>query len=78
MIAIITAEQKDILIGKTYDGVCYFNPIQDLNDNWIISEIEYYYCLGLWYLDELNSELVFIKDLSLSIYEPKIVENPLM
>ena len=78
MIAIITQQQKSILIGKTYDGVCYFNPIQDLNDNWIISEIEYYYCLGLWYLDELNSELVFIKDLSLTIYEPKIVENPLI
>jgi hypothetical protein len=76
MIAIITQQQKDILVGQTYDGVCFFNAIQDLNDNWIISEIEYYYCLGLWYLDELNSELVFIKDLSLSVYEPKIVENP--
>ncbi len=74
MIAIITEQQKDILLGKTYDGVCYFNPIQDLNDNWIISDIEYYYCLGLWYLDELNLELVFIKDLSLTIYEPKISE----
>ena len=73
MIAIITQQQRDILVGKTYDGVCYFNPILDLNDNFIISEIEYYYCLGLWYLDELNSELVFIKDLSLSVYEPKIV-----
>jgi hypothetical protein len=76
MIAILTELQKDILEGITYDGVCYFNPILDLNDNWIMSEIEYYYCLGLWYLDELNSELVFIKDLSLSIYEPKIIENP--
>jgi hypothetical protein len=78
MIAIITQQQKDILIGKTYDGTCFFNPIQDLNDNWVISEIEYYYCLGLWYLDELNSELIFIKDLSLSVYEPKISENPLI
>ena len=76
MIAIITELQKDILIGKTYDGVCFFNPILDLNNNWVISEIEYYYCLGLWYLDELNSELIFIKDLSLTIYEPKISENP--
>jgi hypothetical protein len=78
MIAIITELQKDILIGKQFEIDSYFNPIQDLNDNWIISEIEYYYCLGLWYLDELNSELVFIKDLSLTIYEPKIVENPLI
>ena len=76
MIAIITELQKDILVGKQFETDSYFNPIQDLNDNWVISEIEYYYCLGLWYLDELNSELLFIKDLSLSVYEPKIVENP--
>jgi hypothetical protein len=78
MIAIITELQKDILVGKQFEQDSYFNPIQDLNDNWIISEIEYYYCLGLWYLDECPSELVFIKDLSLSVYEPKISENPLM
>ncbi len=71
MIAIVTTEQKNILIGKTYDGVCFFNPIQDANDNWIISEIEYYYCLGLWYLDELNTELQFIHNLILSEYFPK-------
>ena len=78
MIAIITQQQRDILVGKQFETDSYFNPIQDLNDNWIISEIEYYYCLGLWYLDECPSELVFIKDLSLTIYEPKIVENPLI
>jgi hypothetical protein len=71
MIAIITQQQKDILVGKTYDGVCFFNPIQDLNDNWVISEIEYYYCLGLWYLDELQNDLQFITTLSLSEYFPK-------
>ena len=71
MIAIITTEQKDILVGQTYDGVCFFNPIQDLNDNWVISEQEYYYCLGLWYLDELQNDLQFITTLSLSEYLPK-------
>jgi len=75
MIAIITELQKDILIGQTYDGVCYFNAIQDFNDNWIISEIEYYYCLGLWYLDELNLDLQFIHTLNLSEYLPKPQEN---
>ena len=77
MIAIITQQQKDILVGKTFDGTCFFNPIQDLNDNWIISEIEYYYCLGLWYLDECPSELLFIKNLIASEYSPKIQENVL-
>lgn len=71
MIAIVTQQQRDILIGKTYDGVCYFNPILDLNDNWVISEIEYYYCIGLWYLDELQTDLQFITTLQLSQYFPK-------
>ena len=71
MIAILTQQQRDLLIGKTYDGVCYFNPILDLNDNFVISEIEYYYCLGLWYLDELQTDLQFITTLSLSEYLPK-------
>lgn len=71
MIAIITQQQKDILIGKTYDGTCFFNPIEDINLNLIISEQEYYYCLGLWYLDECPAELMFIKDLMPSEYLPK-------
>jgi hypothetical protein len=77
MTAIITTEQKNILVGKTYDGVCYFNPILDLNDNYVISEQEYYYCLGLWYIDELQTELSFITTLSLSEYLPK-PQTPLL
>lgn len=65
MIAILTTEQKDQLIGKTYDGICYFNPIQDINNNWIISE------------EEINqSNLEWLKKLSLSEYLPKPTENP--
>jgi len=76
MIAIITTEQKNILVGKQFETDSFFNPILDLNDNWVISEIEYYYCLGLWHLDECPTELIFIKDLTLYLYEPKPVINP--
>lgn len=71
MIAIITQQQKDILVGKQFEQDSYFYPIQDVNNNWIISEQEYYYCLGLWYLDELQTDLEFITTLSLSEYFPK-------
>ena len=71
MIAIITELQKNILVGKTFDGTCFFNPIEDINLNFVISEQEYYYCLGLWYLDELQTDLQFITTLSLSEYLPK-------
>jgi hypothetical protein len=65
MIAILTAEQKDQLVGQTYDGVCFYNPIQDLNDNWIISQ------------EEINqSDLAWLKELPLVEFQPKPVANP--
>lgn len=70
-VALITIEQKNILVGKQFEVDSYFNPIEDMNLNFVISEIEYYYCLGLWYLDELQNDLQFITSLSLSEYFPK-------
>lgn len=60
MIAIITQEERDSLIGQTFDGVQFFNPIQDINDNWVLSE------------QEINeSTLQWLKDLQLTEYLPK-------
>ena len=39
-IAIITETQKNELVGQLYTTDSYFNPIQDCNDNWIISTEE--------------------------------------
>jgi hypothetical protein len=65
MIAILTQEQKDQLVGQTYDGVCFYNPIQDANDNWIISQ------------EEINqSDLQWLKELTLEEFQPKPVVNP--
>ena len=36
----ITIEQKDLLIAQTWDGVQYFNPTQDADGNWFISNEE--------------------------------------
>lgn len=33
--------QKDLLINQKYDENSYFNPIQDINDEWFIFEEEY-------------------------------------
>jgi hypothetical protein len=35
----LTQVQKDSLVGKTYDGVQFFNPTQDADGNWFISGI---------------------------------------
>lgn len=64
MVAILTIEQKDQLVGQTYDGVCYYNPIQDINDNWIISQEEV-----------IQSNIDWVKQLPLVEYQPKPVGN---
>jgi hypothetical protein len=62
-VGLLTVEQKDSLILQWYAPDCYFNPIQDLNDNWIISVEEMANCT--------NEEFIWVKDLPLIIYEPK-------
>ena len=62
-VGLLTVEQKDSLILQWYAPDCYFNPIQDINDNWIISVEEMANCT--------NDEFMWVKDLPLIIYEPK-------
>jgi hypothetical protein len=62
-VGLLTVEQKDELVGQMYAPDSYFNPIQDLNDNWVISVEEMANCV--------NEEFIWVKDLPLIIYEPK-------
>lgn len=62
-VGLLTVEQKDELVGQMYAPDSYFNPIQDLNDNWVISVEEMANCV--------NEEFMWVKDLPLIIYEPK-------
>lgn len=67
-VGILTEEQKDTLIGQLYAPDIYFNPIQDLNNNWIISITEIQQC---------DNEFSWVKGLELIDYEPKPYPNPL-
>lgn len=62
-VGLLTEIQKDELIGQLYDEDSYFNPIQDVNNNWIISIEEIDQCT--------NPEFIWVKDLPLIPYEPK-------
>lgn len=62
-VGLLTEAQKDSLIGQLYDEDSYFNPIQDLYDNWIISVEEMDFCV--------NPEFMWVKDLPLIEYIPK-------
>jgi hypothetical protein len=60
LLGLLTVEQKDQLVGQQYAPDSYFNPIQDDNDNWVIS------------MEEINaSDLLWIKDIPLIDYVPK-------
>jgi predicted DNA-binding transcriptional regulator len=62
-VGLLTELQKDELVGQLYAPYSYYNPIQDLNDNWVISveEIE----------QTITPEFMWVKDLPLILYTPK-------
>jgi hypothetical protein len=70
-IYIITQGQRDILFNSQNEYI-KFDPIQDINENYIISENEFNLISGL---ETCPAELLFIKDLISSVYEPKIYTN---
>jgi hypothetical protein len=67
-VGLLTEIQKDELIGQLYDFDSYFNPIQDIDDNWIISteEIE----------QNINPNFTWVRDLPLIEYLPKPTPPP--
>ena len=67
-VGLLTEVQKNDLLLQWYAPDCYFNPIQDLNDNWVISVEEIANCV--------NDEFIWVKDLPLIIYEPKPAPPP--
>lgn len=62
-VGLLTIVQKDELVGQQYTDDSYFNPIQDANDNWIISTEEMDFCT--------NVQFMWVKDLDLIPYNPK-------
>lgn len=67
-VGLLTEEQKNELVGQLYAPDSYFNPIQDINDNWVISTQEIEGCT--------NETFIWVKDLELIPYEPKPVPPP--
>jgi hypothetical protein len=68
-VGLLTESQKNELFGQLYDEDSYFNPIQDINNDWIISVEEIDQCV--------TPEFQWVKDLPLIEYIPKPEELPL-
>jgi hypothetical protein len=65
-VGLLTEIQKNELVGQQYAPDSYFNPIQDENNNWIISIEE---------IQETNIQ--WVKELPLIEYKPKPVSREL-
>lgn len=59
----LTSEQAQSLQSQTWQVDSYFNPIQDINDQWVLSAEEIAYCS--------NPEFLWVKELDMIQYEPK-------
>lgn len=68
-VGLLTELQKDELVGQLFDEDSYFNPIQDANDNWIISieEIE----------NNVNPIFDWLKELEMIIFVPQQNDLPI-
>jgi hypothetical protein len=65
LVGLLTVEQKESLVGVQYTDDSYYNPIQDINDNWVISTEEMIYTT--------NPNTMWVKDLDLIEYIAKPV-----
>jgi hypothetical protein len=63
LVGLLTVEQKESLVGVKYTDDSYYNPIQDINDNWVISTEEMIYTT--------NPDTMWVKDLDLIDYIAK-------
>jgi|688.fasta_scaffold173310_2 hypothetical protein len=59
----LSIEQKEEIQDKMYFDNCYFNPIEDINGDFFITQQEVDDCT--------NNNFLWIKELELNDYEPK-------
>jgi hypothetical protein len=68
LVGLLTEVQKDELVGVYYSADSIYNPIQDIDDNWVISTEEMIYTT--------NEDTLWVKDLDLIEYKPKPTPSP--
>jgi hypothetical protein len=67
-VGLLTQAQKNELVGQWYAPDSYFNPIEDADNNWVISQEEMSQCV--------NPDFLWVKDLPLIEYKPKPTPPP--
>lgn len=59
----LSTQQKEQITNQTYSDNCYFNPIEDINGDFFITQEEIDNCI--------NPNFLWVKQLELNIYQPK-------
>jgi hypothetical protein len=62
-VGLLNIKQKQTIAGQLYAPDSYFNPIQNKNNNWVISKQEIDECIA--------QEFIWVKELPQIDYEPK-------
>lgn len=65
LVGLLTEAQKNELVGVYYASDSIYNPIKDIDNNWIISVEEMQ--------NTTNPDTIWVKDLELIEYKPKPV-----
>ena len=68
LVGLLTEVQKDELVGVYYSADSIYNPIQDIDNNWVISVEEMIYTT--------NEDTLWVKDLDLIPYIAKPTPSP--
>jgi hypothetical protein len=62
---LLTTQQKDLLVGQFFAPSSMFNPVQDINGDWFISQQEVDQCT--------NTEFSWVKTLPQMTYTPPVI-----
>ena len=65
LVGLLTLDQKNEIFEMLFDEDSFFNPVQDADDNWIISQEEIDFCTV--------EEFQWVKQLALIEFKPKDV-----
>jgi hypothetical protein len=69
-VGLLTENQKQTLSSQQFTLDSYFNPIQDTNDNWVISIQEMQACTAQEFLWVLNLDVIEFSP------KPALIKNP--
>jgi hypothetical protein len=64
----LTQEEKESINGQEFAPNSHYHAIQDVNDDWFITELQV--------MQTIEDEFLWVKDIDLIEFEPKLIDLP--